>query len=137
LTFSVYPAYLAQASACAEGLTSVRWSRANGSQKLIPTEAEDNNRRFKQKTPKTLSVRSLPELCLGVLSSFASFACDQRTLVNKKASRRGVTPVAERCFTSHRLPLAQKFSFFARNTLSSPAPAAVSGLHLSVRRNFR
>jgi hypothetical protein len=47
----------------------------------MSTEAE-NNSRFGQKMLKTLLVRYLLELCLGAVTTFASFARDQRTLVN-------------------------------------------------------
>jgi hypothetical protein len=64
-------------------------------QKPLSIELENNNWCFRQKTAKT---PLFAKLCLGVLSSFASFARDQRTLVNDSASRRGVTPVTRKRF---------------------------------------
>jgi hypothetical protein len=58
----------------------------------MSTKAE-KNRRFKQKTAKTLPTYSFQETRIGAVAAFASFARDQRTLVWQKASRRGVTPV--------------------------------------------
>jgi hypothetical protein len=88
---------LAQASACVYRQTSVRWSQTDrfGLQKMISTITENKWRRFKQKTAKT---PLFAKMRLGIVSSFASFARDQRTLVEIKASRRGVTPVSPTAF---------------------------------------
>ncbi len=71
---------LAQASACAEGLTSVRWSQTDRFAKTVVNKTEYVKTFWAKIAQNAFQVSRL-----GVVPSFASFARDQRTLVKPSA----------------------------------------------------